>query len=162
MLFQKWSGYFFWQSLIWPCLHLVVNPLYLLWWSLLLIVDFDSDTPTTNRVFVTWLDVVKGFFFTMERILHSSTTVVLRGRLGLFMLLSSPVRSFFLRMYHTVDLATPNVPAISLMDLFCFWSLTIVCFTCMEKSFDRMMWVHSNSFQMQMAHLESTPDLLPA
>ncbi len=41
-------------------------------------------------------------------------------------------------------LATPNVPAISLMDLFCFW-----IFTCMENSFDRMMWVHSNSFQMQ-------------
>ncbi len=32
-------------------------------------------------------------------------------------------------------------------------SLTIVCFTCMERSFDRMMWVQSNSFQMQMAHL---------
>ncbi len=27
---------------------------------------------------------------------------------------------FFLRVYQTVDLATPNVPAISLMDLFCF------------------------------------------
>ncbi len=60
---------------------------------------------------------------------------------------------FFLRMYQTVDLACPNVPAISLMDMFCFWSLTIVCFTCMESSFDCMMWVHSNSFQMQMAHL---------
>ncbi len=55
-----------------------------------------------------------------------------------------------------------NVPAISLMDLFCFWSLTIICFSCMESSFDHIMWVHSNSFQMQMAHLESTPDLLPA
>ncbi len=33
----------FWQSLIWPCLHLVANPLYLLSWSLLLIVNFDSD-----------------------------------------------------------------------------------------------------------------------
>ncbi len=69
---------------------------------------------------------------------------------------------FFLRMYQTVDLATPNVLAISLMDLFCFWSLTIVCFTCMESSFDCMMRIQSNSFQMQMAHLESTPDLLPA
>ncbi len=69
---------------------------------------------------------------------------------------------FFLRMYQTVDLATPNVPAISLMDLFCFWSLTIVCFTCMERSFDCMIWVHSNSFQMQMAHIESTPEPLPA
>ncbi len=24
------------------------------------------------------------------------------------------------------------------------------------------MWVQSNSFQMQMAHLESTPELLPS
>ncbi len=72
------------------------------------------------------------------------------------MLLSSPVHYFFLRMYQTVDLATPNVPAIP--GLFVFE----VCFTCMENSFDRMMWVYSNSFQMQMAHLESTPDLLPA
>ncbi len=69
---------------------------------------------------------------------------------------------FFLRMYQTVDLATPNVPAISLMDLFCFWSLTITCFTSMERSFDRMMRVHSNSLHIQMTHLESTPDLLPA
>ncbi len=116
MLFQKSSGF-------WPCLQLVVKPLYLLWWSLLLIVD----TSASWRVFFSWLDVVKGFFFTMERILRSSTTVVIRGRPGLFMLLSSPVQSFFLRMYQTVDLATPNVPAISLMD-------------------------RSNSFQMQMVH----------
>ncbi len=69
---------------------------------------------------------------------------------------------FFLRMYQTVDLTTMNVPAISLMGSFCFWSPTIVCFTCMERSFNGMMCVHSNSFQMQLAHLESTPDLLPA
>ncbi len=98
---------FFLQNLIRPCLHLVVNPLYLLLWSLLLIVDFDIDTPTSWRVFFSWLDVVKGFFFTMERIFRSSTTVVLRGRPGFFMLLSSPVHSFFLRMYQNVDLATP-------------------------------------------------------
>ncbi len=91
MIFKNWSGILrcFWQSLIWPCLHLVVNPLQLLWWSLLLIVDFDSDTSASWIVFFSWLDVVKGFFFTMEKILRSSTTVVLRGRPGLFMLLSS-------------------------------------------------------------------------
>ncbi len=88
----------FWQSLIWPCLHLVVNPLYLLWWSLLLIVDFDSDTSTSWRVLFSWLDVVKGFFFTMERNLRSSPTIFLCGRPGLFMLLSSLVCSFLLRM----------------------------------------------------------------
>ncbi len=61
-------------------LHLVMNPLYLLSWSLLLIVDFDSDVSISWRLFFTWLDVVKGFFVDMERILRSSTTVVLRGR----------------------------------------------------------------------------------
>ncbi|MEE6520268.1 hypothetical protein FKM82_018107 [Ascaphus truei] len=76
-------------------LQLVVNPLYLLSWSLLFMVDLDNDMPTSWRVFFTCLDVVKGFFFTMGRILRSSTTVVSRGRPGLFVLQSSPVRSFF-------------------------------------------------------------------
>ncbi len=97
MLFQKWFGFcrifFFWQSLIWPCLHLVVNPLFLLSWSLLLIVDFDSDTPAPWRVF-SWMDVVKGVFFTTEMVLQPSTTVVLCGHPGLFVSLSS-VHSFF-------------------------------------------------------------------
>ena len=98
-------------------LHLVVDPLYSLWWSLLLIVDFDTHTPTSWRVLLIWPTVVKGFFFTREIILRSSTTVVFRGLPGLLVLLSSPVRSFFLRMFQTVDLATPN--------FFDIWS---VCF----------------------------------
>ncbi len=56
---------------------------------------------------------------------------------------------FFLRIYQTCWFG------ISLRDLFSFWSLTIVSFTCMERSFDRMMWVHSNSLQMQMAQLQT-------
>ncbi len=141
---------FFWQTR--PCLHLVVNPLYLPSWSLLLILDFNSDTSTSRTVSFTFLDVVKGVFFTMERILRSFPTVVLCGRPCVhFYVAELSALFFFLR---TVDLVTPNVPAISLMDLFCFWSLTIVCFTCMESSFNRMMWVHSNSFQMQMAYLK--------
>ncbi len=63
------------SRLIWPCLHLVIYPLYLLCWNLLLIVDFDSDTLTSWIVFLSWLDVVKGFFFTMEKILRSSATL---------------------------------------------------------------------------------------
>ncbi len=55
-----------------------------------------------------------------DRNKYNENTVVLSGHPGLFMLLSSLVHSFFLRMYQTVDLATANVPAISLMDLFCF------------------------------------------
>ncbi len=75
MLFQKWSGIFFMSffllvksnlALFVPCGEPSLFALY----SLLLIVDFDSDTPTSWRVFFSWLDVVKGFFFNMERILH--------------------------------------------------------------------------------------------
>ncbi len=88
MIFQKWSVFcyvfFFCQSLIWPCLHLDVNPLYLLLWHLLLIVEFDSDTPTSWRLFFTWLDVVN---------------------VQLFILLNQFIFSSFLRMYQTVDLA---------------------------------------------------------
>ncbi len=50
------------KSLIWPCLH----PLYLLSWSLLLIVDFDSDS-TSWRVFFSWLDVVRRDFLSYLR-----------------------------------------------------------------------------------------------
>ncbi len=52
--------------------------------------------------------------------------------------------------------------ALSLMDLFCFWSLTIVCFSCMERSFDRMMWFTETASEYKWHTLESTPDLSPA
>ena len=42
-------------------LHHVVNRLYLLWWSLVLIIDFDTDMPTSWRVFLIWPTAVKGF-----------------------------------------------------------------------------------------------------
>ena len=71
-------------------------------------VDLDIDTPTSWRVLFTRLAVVNGILFTMEMILRSSNTVVFREHPGLFALLSSPVPSFFLGMYQTVDLATPN------------------------------------------------------
>ncbi len=139
----------FWQSLIWPCLHVVVNSLYLLSWSLLLIVDFDIDIPTSWRVFFSWLDVVKGFFFTMERILRSSTIVVLRGRPGLFMLLSSPVCSVFLRMYQTL-IWPLLIFLLFLWWICCFWRLTIVCFTCMER------WLHDVGSQQQLPNANGT------
>ncbi len=94
MLFQNCEGFFrcrlansnlaFLFLRLTNGLHLVVNPLYSLWWSLLLIVDFDTHTPTSWRVFLIWLTVVKGVFFTRERILRSSTTVVFRGLPGLW------------------------------------------------------------------------------
>ncbi len=51
----------------------------------------------------------------------------------------------FLRMYQTVELATPNVPAISLMDLICFWSLTIVFHLHGE-----LFWLHDVGSQQQL------------
>ncbi len=123
-------------------LHLVVNPLYSL-----LIVDFDTHTPTSWSVFLIWPTVVKGVFFTRERILRSSTTVVFRGLPGLLVLLSSLVRSFFLRMFQTVVLTTPNVFAISLMGLFCFFSLMMACFTDSDSSLDLILTVDSNRFK---------------
>ncbi len=161
MLFQKWSGFFrcfFWQSLIKPCLHLVVNPLYLLLWSLLLIVDFDSVTSTSWRVFFSWLDVVKGFFFTMERILRSSTTVVLCGRPGLFMLLSSPVLSFFsecTKLWFGQSECS--------CDLSNGFVLFLKSNNCLFHLHVEILWPHDVGSQQQlphaMTHLESIPVL---
>ncbi len=140
MLFQK-CGFFrsFWQSLIWPCLSLCICSS----WRLLLIVDFDRDTSTSWRVFFSLLDVVKGFVFTMERIFWSSNTVVLCRRPVLFMFLSSaPVLCLFSEC--TKLLIWPLL--MFLLSLWWICCLTIICFTCMDWSFDRMLWVQSNSF----------------
>ncbi len=88
-------------------------------------------------------------------------TVVLRACPDLSMFLSSSVCSCFLRMNQTVDLA-PNVPALSLSDGFVlFLKPNTRLFL-----YGEMLWphevVHSNSFQIQMTHLESSPDLLAA
>ncbi len=57
----------------------------------------------------------------------------------------------FLRMKQTVDLATPNVPAISLMDLFCFWSRTIVFHLYRE-----ILWPHDVGSQQQLPNANDT------
>ncbi len=149
---------FFWQTR--PCLHLVVNPLYLPSWSLLLILDFNSDTSTSWRVFFTWLDVVKGFFFTMERILRSFPTVVLRGSPGFF-ITAELTSAFFFFSESTKLLIWPLHTFLLSLWWICF-VFEAYCFTSMESSFESTVWVQSNSFQMQMEHLELTLDLLPA
>ena len=166
MLFQNCKGFFrcclansnlvFLFLRLTNGLHLVVNPLYSLWWGLL------THTPSSWRVFLIWPTVVKGFFFTRERILLSSTTVVFRGPSGSFCVAELTVCSFFLRMFQTVDLATPNVFALSLISLFRFFSLMMACFTDSDSSLDRIVRVDSNRFQMQIAHLKLTLDLLSA
>ncbi len=64
------------------------------------------------------------------------------------------MRSFFLRMFQTVVLATPNVFAISLRVCFVFFSLMMACFTDSDSSLDLILTVDSNRFQMQIAHLK--------
>ncbi len=83
-----------------------LNHVYLLWWSLLLIVDFDSDKVTPGECFSLGWMLWKGFSLPW-----TSRSFYVAELTRAF---------FFLRMYQTVDLATPNVPAISLMDCFVF------------------------------------------
>ncbi len=118
--FQKCSGFLKWflsmSNLAFLLLRLmndlqlVVNLLDLLLWSLLLTGDFDNVTHISWRVFFTWLNVVKGFVFTIDRILQWSSSVVW-GHPGLFMLLSSTVCYFLL-------INPTTVHVISLLHLF--------------------------------------------
>ncbi len=110
MLFQKWSGFFRCflaksnLALFAPCGEsewaLSESETQKSEPSVFALVKSSLDCRlwqwyTSRRVFFSWLDVVKGFFFFMVRILRSSTTVVLRGHPYLFMLLSSLVVLFF-------------------------------------------------------------------
>ncbi len=130
---------------------------YILWWTLCIhsgevfswLLTLTHIHLPPGECFCDLGQLVKGVFFTMERILRSSTTVVFHGLPGLLVLPSSPVRSFFLRMFQTVVLATPNVFAISLMGLFCFFSLMMACFTDSDSSLDLILTVDSNRLQMQ-------------
>ncbi|KAJ8350583.1 hypothetical protein SKAU_G00257130 [Synaphobranchus kaupii] len=76
--------------------------------------------PTSWRVFLICSTVEKGFFFTIESILQSSTPVVFHGLPGCLPLLTSPVLSCFLSMYQT-EFDAPHVLALSLIDLFRFF-----------------------------------------
>ncbi len=107
MLFQNCEGFFrcrlatlIWPSCFWgsPWFTSCGEPsVFTLVKSSLDCLTFDTHTPTSWRVFLIWPTVVKGVFFTRERILRSSTTVVFRGLPGLLVLLSSPVRSLLFK-----------------------------------------------------------------
>ena len=69
LVFYSWG---LWLLLTqWWTLHLHL-------WNVLFIVDLDNDVP----FFLTWLNVIKGFFFTMEWIVWSFTDVISSRRLG--------------------------------------------------------------------------------
>ena len=150
-----------WQTLIWSSCFWGSPMVYMLWWTLCSHSgEVFSRLLTLTHIhllFLIWPTVVERFFFSREIILMPSTTVVFHGLPGLLVLLSSPVRSFFLRMFQTVDLAMPNVFAISLIGLFWFFSLMMACFTDCDSSLDLILRVDSNRFQMQIAHLNSRP-----
>ncbi len=104
MLFQNCEGFLdvVWQTLIWPSCFWGSPMVYILWWTLCIHSgEVFSWLLTLTHIHLPpgecswWPTVVKGVFFTRERILRSSTTVVFRGLPGLLVLLSSPVRSFF-------------------------------------------------------------------
>ncbi len=132
-------------------MHLAVYPLYLLSWRLVLIEDFVSNTPTSWRVFFSWLDVVKGFFFTIGRILRSSTTVVLCGCPGIFMLRSSPVCSFFSQNV-PVDLAT--LPFFMLSLLFIYFYLKPN--NCLFHLHVEILWLHDVGSKQQLPNANGT------
>lgn len=49
------------------------------------IVNYDTDTPASWRLFLKWLAIVKELFFTWERILLSSTIVVFLNQTSAFL-----------------------------------------------------------------------------
>lgn len=158
MLFGKliWSSCF-WGS---PVVSILRWTLYSLWRSLLCLLTL-THTPDSWRGFLIWPTVVKGFFFTRERICPKAT-VVFHSLLGLLALLSSLVPFFFLRLFETYIFATLNGFALSPMGLVWFPCLMTACFTSRNSSLDLILTDDSNRFQKQKSHLESTPGLLPA
>lgn len=140
LLFQNCKGFFqmmFGKTLIWSSCFWGSPMDYILWWSLCIHSgEMFSWSLTLTHIHLpprerSWSGQLlrMGFFFTGERIVQSSTTDVFRGLPDLLVLLSSPVRSSFLRMFQTVDLAILNVLAISLMGLSWSFILTMTCFT---------------------------------
>ena len=134
-----------WQTQIWSSCFWGSPMVYVLWWTLCI---------HSVEVF-SWL-------LTLTHIHLPPGECSWSGQLlwmGLLVLLSSPVH-FFLRMFQTVDLATPNVFAISLIGLFWFFSLMMVWLTDSDSSLDLILRVYSNRFQMQIAHFKWTLALL--
>lgn len=125
-------------------LHLAVIPLSSLSCSLLFLVDLDSDTPTSWRVLLPWLSVVKGFLFTVERIIHRCFLLWMFGSFWIvefiFAFFSYDVPNCrYGHSYYCTNLS-------NVFFFFCFCSFRVACFTCMQSSFDRMLSFHSKIF----------------
>ncbi len=101
MLFQIWAG-FLKICFLAKSKHALFascgEPSVFVLDSILLIIDFDSVTSTSWRVFFTWLDIVKGFFFPMERFsdhLPMLSSVDVHAFLYCYVMFMSPVHSLF-------------------------------------------------------------------
>ncbi len=147
MLFQKWSGFFrcFWQSLIWPCLQLVVKPLFLLWWSLSL------DCRLWQR-HVCLLESVLLLAGCCERVFlyHGEDSPIIHHCCP-----SVDVQAVLCFWAHQCVLFFSECTKLLIWPLIMFFCLSLmdlvfvlkpnnVCFTCMERSFD-MMWAHATA-----------------
>lgn len=128
-----------------------------------LIADFSTDTPTSFSISLTLLDGEK-LFLTMEIILWKCTLVFICGPPDQLVQLSWSGQSFFLRMYHGVDLSIRKVDLtlikvlISIIGLFGAFSLLMASFNFTDISSDPIVRVLVESSQVQ--HLQSSPDLL--
>lgn len=95
--------------------------------GLFLMADLDNDIPAFWRVFFIYMDFLKWFL-----LCHGKDAVTIHSYGDLwgvqaFLLFTELTSvSFFLRMSHTFDLATYNIPIVSMMVF--FWSLKMVWF----------------------------------
>lgn len=104
--------------------------------GLFLMADLDNDIPAFWRVFFIYMDFLKWFL-----LCHGKDAVTIHSYGDLwgvqaFLLFTELTSvSFFLRMSHTFDLATYNIPIVSMMGF--FWSLKMVWFLNRE-----LLWLH--------------------
>ena len=134
-----------WQTLIWSSCFWGSPMVYILWWTLCIhsgevfswLLTLTHIHLPPGECSCSWT-VVKGFFFTREIIILSSTTVVLWSS-GSFVVAELTSAFFLSKCSQRVDLATPNVFAISLIGLFWFFSLMMACFTDSDSSLDLIL-----------------------
>lgn len=108
--------------------------------GLFLMADLDNDIPAFWRVFFIYMDFLKWFL-----LCHGKDAVTIHSYGDLwgvqaFLLFTELTSvSFFLRMSHTFDLATYNIPIVSMMGF--FWRLKMVWFLNRE-----LLWLHIVGF----------------
>ncbi len=146
MLFQNCEGFFRcrWQTLIWPSCFWGSPMVYILWWTLCIHSgEVFSDCwlwHTYTYLLESVLDLAnccEGCFLHQGKnssVIHHSCFPWSSGSFGCCW--AHRCVPSFKNVPNSV-LATPNVFAISLMGLFCFFSLMMACFTDSDSSLDQ-------------------------